>query len=91
MTKIQITLTSDQGYKPLSTVIQVPSVENYKANKSKFKKEALINICGHRRVDATWLRQYGYIHFKARVYDPVKIAKQNKERYDKIKKERGWA
>ena len=87
---IQVTLFSNAGYKPLSTLIEVESWEEYQSNKPKYQKNALVKICGRRGMTMYHIRKYGQTEIGARVYDPERIAKEKAERYEQIKKERGW-
>lgn len=92
MIQIQITLTSTMGNRPISTLIEVKSVKDFNENQKEYKKLAKTRMCVQRNWSGTAdLEKYGYTQLKARVYDKEKIDKENKERYEKIKKERGWA
>lgn len=90
MIQIQISLFSDSGYKPMSTIVTVGSVQEWQDHKEEIKKQAVVSICAKRRMTSRDLRKYGYTTIKCRVYDKEKIAKENAERYEKIKQERGW-
>lgn len=87
---IQVTLISEGGYRPLSTLIEVESWEAYQENKRKWNDRAIVKICGKRYMTAYDLKKYGYTTLKARPYDPEQIAREKEERYNKIKQERGW-
>lgn len=89
--QIQITILSDKGYRPLSTLIEVDNAQEYIANKAKYQQDAILKICANRHMTIRDLRKYGYTRIKAREYDKEKIAQENAERYERIKKERGWA
>lgn len=91
MIPIQITLTSNKGYKPLSTIIEVPTAEAFLANKKKYQEQGIIKICAKRSMRSHDLAKYGYNQIKMRVYDKEKIEREKAERYEQIKKERGWA
>lgn len=88
--QIQITLVSDKGYRPVSTLITVDKVSDYVENKTKWQTLAVQRICGKRHWSASDLKKYGYTGLKARVYDKEKIEAENAARYEKIKEERGW-
>lgn len=88
--QVQVTLISDSGYRPLSTLIECQSWQDYQDNKVKYKNNAIVSICIKRHMSMADLRKYGYTQVKARVYDKERIAQENAERYERIKKERGW-
>lgn len=90
MKQIQITLVSDKGYRPVSTLINVEKVRDYTDNKKQMQLQAVQKICAKRHWSAKDLTKYGYTCIKARVYDKEKIAAENAARYEKIKEERGW-
>lgn len=90
MQQVQITLISESGYRPLSTLVNVESWQAYLDNKSKIQQDAVIAICAKRYMTTRDLRKYGYTTIKARIYDREAIARENAERYEQIKKERGW-
>lgn len=89
--QIQVTLISDKGYRPVSTIIEVESVAEYTANKQKYQFAAVQQMCAKRYWTAKDLVKFGYTGIKARVYDKEKIEAENAARYEQIKKERGWA
>ena len=90
MKQIQITLVSDKGYRPVSTLITVDKVSDYTENKNQMQLRAIQQICAKRHWTAKDLIKYGYNGIKARVYVKEKIAAENAARYEQIKKERGW-
>lgn len=90
MFQLQVTMMSNKGYKPVSTLVNVPSVEDFKADPKKYRNEGIIRICAKRSWRASDLKQYGYGEIKMRVYDRDKIEREKAERYEQIKKERGW-
>jgi len=95
MKEYQVTLlcTTNQ-YKPVSTIVKYnmsdylnrTNDEHIKAIKDKGIKQ----ICIKRNWTSKDLLKYSYLKCKIREYDKEKIDKQNKERYEQIKKERGW-
>lgn len=91
MQQVQITLVSESGYRPLSTLIDVENWQAYLADKERLQQKAVIAICAKRYMTTRDLRKYGYTTIKARIYDREAIARENAERYEQIKKERGWA
>lgn len=88
--QIQITLVSNKGYKPMSTIIEVPDAATFNLHKQEYQQRAAVKICAQRHMTARDLVNYGYTGIKCREYDKEKIARENAERYEKIKKERGW-
>lgn len=89
--KLQFTLFCATGqYKPVSTILEVPSIEEYKARANEFKEKAIRKIAQQRRWDGNDLANYHYTSLKVRVYDKEKIARANAERYAKIKEANGW-
>lgn len=91
MVQIQLTLYSNTGkYKPMSTIVEVESVAYYNTHKQEVQQRAIQRISVQRKMDVWAMKKYGYNQIKARVYDKEKIDRENKERYEQIKKERGW-
>ena len=89
---IQVTIFCSNGrYKPVSTLLKVESVAFFNAHKREQLRRASTNICAKRGWTADDLHRLGYDKMKCRVYDEKKIAQENAERYERIKKERGWA
>lgn len=88
---LQVTLFDVTGrYRPLSTLISIESMEYYKANASKVHVRAIQKICAQRYTSWDSLKKSGYAKLKVREYNKEKIVAEQKERYEKIKKERGW-
>ena len=91
MATLQFTLFSTTGkYKPMSVLLEVPSVKDYNEHAEEYKKKAIRKMCLQRNTDGYYLKKNGYTKIKVRVYDKEKIAQENAERYEKIKEERGW-
>lgn len=91
MIQIQVTLLSTTGkYKPVSCLVDAESGEYYLEHKKEVQQKGIIKICQKRLWQQYHLKQYGYTRCKMRVYDKEKIAKENAERYEQIKRERGW-
>ena len=88
--QIQITLISESGYRPLSTLINCESWEEYQAHKASYQQKAVTAMLAKRYMTLRDLRKYGYTEIRSRVYDKERIEAENKARYEKIKKERGW-
>lgn len=91
MKQIQITLVSDKGYRAVSALVDVPSIKDYIENKSQYQMQGVVKICAKRHWTKRDLERYGYTGIKCRVYDKEKVERENAERYEQIKKERGWA
>ena len=77
--KLQITLFSNTGkYKPMSTIVEVESMEDYNNRKSEVQKRAIENICHQRYTTWNNLKKDGFTQIKVREYDLEKIAQQKK-------------
>ena len=91
MIQIQLTLYSESGkYRPMSTIVEVESIAYYNAHKQEILNRAIQRISVQRKMDIWAMKKYGYTKLKARIYDKEKIEQENKERYERIKEERGW-
>lgn len=91
MIQIQLTLYSESGkYRPMSTIVEVESIAYYNTHKQEIQNRAIQRISVQRKMDIWAMKKYGYTKLKARVYDKEKIEQENRERYERIKKERGW-
>ena len=79
--KLQVTLFATNGkYKPISTLINVESMEDYEQNKRKYQEKAILNICHNRRTTWKELQDDSYTKIKVREYDKDKInAKAKRE------------
>jgi hypothetical protein len=92
----QVTLMCETGeYKPVSAIVKVDTANMGKfASKVEFfadvRKQGIIKICQKRYWTNADLKRYHYTKVKMREYDKEKIAKENAERYERIKIERGW-
>ena len=89
----QITLTSTSGkYKPVSCIVKRDNKEVLEKGRDVFIKElqqqGIIKICQKRLWNNSDLKRYGYTKVKVREYDKEKIAKENAERYERIKEEK---
>ena len=75
--KLQVTFFHNEGkYKPVSTVIEVESIEQYEQHKAQEQKRALINIAHYRYTTPQDLIKQGYTKVKVREYDINKIKEQ---------------
>lgn len=90
----QVTLISATGkYKPVSCIITREQATNDDLSLDKEVRKTLITlgtqkICNQRLWGKRELTQYGYTKARVREYDKEKIAKENAERYEKIKEEK---
>ena len=89
----QVTLSSTSGkYKPVSCIVKRDSKEVLEKGRDVFIKElqqqGIIKICQKRLWNNSDLKRYGYTKVKIREYDKEKIAKENAERYERIKEEK---
>lgn len=94
--KLQVTLFASNGkYRPISTLIDIESMEEYQKNKSKYQEKAILNICHNRRTTWEDLKKQTYTKIKVREYNREKTPKQVKrellkrlyENYEMRKKE----
>ena len=77
---LQVTLFDVTGrFKPISTLINVPSVEEYKRNKVEYKTKAIQKICNQRYMSGKELMKLGYKEIKVRNWSLLqKIKKGSK-------------
>jgi hypothetical protein len=91
MFQLQVTMNSNKGFRPVSTLVNVPSVAEFKADPLKYRNEGVLRICAKRRWTWQDVQRFGYdSNIRFRVYDKEKIEREKAERYEQIKKERGW-
>jgi len=77
--KLQITLFAINGkYRPISTIIEVESMQDYETNKAKYNTKAILNICHNRKTTWSVLKRQTYTSIKVREYDIEKINQQTK-------------
>jgi hypothetical protein len=69
--KIQVTLISENGYKPMSTIVDVPKAEKYSEAMLIAKDKGVIKICTQRSMSMFDLRKYGYKKVKMRIAEEV--------------------
>lgn len=68
--KIQITMFHNEGkYKPIATTIEVPSMEDFKANQTAYVRKAITKIAQQRYQTPNELAQKGYTKYKYRKYN----------------------
>lgn len=69
MITLQVTLFDVKGeYKPISTLIDVESLEEYKSNPTFYKIKAIQKICNKRYITGKELQKLGYTKIKVRNY-----------------------
>ena len=81
----QVTLICDNGkYKPVSTIVTLEET----SDKKIIMREGQRKIMVQRYWSMADLKKYGYTKGKVREYDREKIARENAERYERIKEEK---
>lgn len=80
--KLQVTLFHKENkYKPISTIVEVESMDYYNSHKAEIQKKAMEN-CGHARyLTPSQLIEQGYTKVKVREYDLAEIKKQEELRH----------
>jgi hypothetical protein len=77
--QIQMTLYSTkQGLKPMSTIVEVDSLEEFKTNLSKYKSKALSKISAQRYMPGNAIIKNGYTTMKWRIYNEQERKQQAK-------------
>lgn len=83
MVTIKVTIVSDKGRRPVSTLINVNSMKDWNDNAKRYKNAAVRNICAKKYWDARDLKLWGYTKVKAEIYTP-KTEEEKKAAYDEI-------
>ena len=79
--KLQVTLFATNGkYRPISTIIEVESMEDYEHNKAQYQKQAILNICHKRRITWNRLKNDSYTNVKVREYNIEKIEQEKNQK-----------
>lgn len=80
MIKLQVTLfDTNNKYKPISTTVEVESIEYYKQHQQQTRQRAIEKICAKRYTTPKQLAKDGYNQIKVRVYqEQGKISKADK-------------
>ena len=65
---LQFTMFSENGYKPISCLIDV-SVSEYNTNPKEYRNKAIQKICAKRCMNAYDVKKYGYTKIKVRKYE----------------------
>ena len=92
MIKMQVTLFDKENkYRPISTLIDVESVDDYNTNKKEYLQKAITKIAAKRYLSITELKKQGFTQVKAREYTIERLerdAKKNelKRMYEAFKK-----
>jgi hypothetical protein len=91
----QVTLFCTTGeYKPVSCIIKQDNELIRTIGKENFVKTLRIKgiekICVKRYWTKADLKRYNYLKIKVREYNKEKIEKEKAEKYEAIKKKRGW-
>ena len=88
--KLQYTLFCKNGkYKPMSTVIEVESMQDYEEHKKEYNQKAILKILHQRKMNGWNLKQYEYTQYKVREYktkEEREIEKQQQIKQQIIKK-----
>lgn len=71
MIRIQVTLISDKGYKPISCLVKVENKEYFNTHKKEIQVSGVQKICNKKLWDKSYLIQYGYTKSKMRIYKEV--------------------
>lgn len=96
MKEYQVTLLCQtKQYKPVSAIVKldIATLSNLTTKEicAEIRKRGIIKICQARYWTTADLKRYNYTIVKMREYNIQKIEKDNKLRYEQIKKERGWS
>lgn len=80
MIKMQVTLFDKENkYKPISTLIEVASIEEYNNNRQEYNKKAVQKIAAKRYLSVSELKRQGYTSLKTREYTPERLERDKKK------------
>lgn len=80
MIELQVTLFDVKNeFKPISTLIEVESVEEYKKNPNFYKMKAVQKICNKRYITGKELQEMGYTRIKVRNYTLYRKMREKKK------------
>ena len=80
MIKMQVTLFDKESkYKPISTLIEVESIEEYNNNKKEYQQKAVRKIAAKRYLSISELKKQGYTTLKVREYTAERIERDKKK------------
>lgn len=89
--QLQVTLyCADGRYKPVSTIVEIPTKEWIANNVKPYTQKGAQKICNKKGWTQADIKRLGYTKVKFRAYDKIKIQQENEKRYEEIKRERGW-
>ncbi|MCC8172855.1 MAG: hypothetical protein LIO65_00145 [Odoribacter sp.] len=92
MKEYQVTLFCITGeYRPVSCIVKNAATEVTSALKSELRTQGVVKICQKRGWSSSDLKRFHYTKVAIREYDKEKIEREKAERYEQIKKERGWS
>jgi hypothetical protein len=78
---LQVLLHSSEGRRPLSALIEVESLAEYRANKDAYHTKAIVKIMANKGLCVSELRRYGYNAIQVRVYNRERIAQREADHY----------
>lgn len=86
MIRLQVTLfDTNNKYKPISTTVEVKSVEYYKQHQQQTRQRAIEKICAKRYTTPKQLAKDGYNQIKVRVYqEQGKIKADKKAEFERL-------
>lgn len=80
MLKMQITLFDKENkYRPISTLIDVESIDDYNTNKKEYLQKAAAKIAAKRYLSITELKKQGFTQIKAREYTAERLERDAKK------------
>lgn len=80
MIKMQVTLFDKENkYKPISTLIEVASIEEYNNNRQEYNKRAVQKIAAKRYLSISELKRQGYTSLKTREYTTERLERDKKK------------
>ena len=80
MIKMQVTLfDKNNKYRPISTLIEVNSIEEYNNNKKEYQQKAVQKIAAKRYLTISELKKQGYASLKVREYTSERIERDKKK------------
>ena len=80
MIKMQVTLFDKENkYKPISTLIEVKSIEEYNNNRQEYNKKAVQKIAAKRYLSISELKKQGYTRLKVREYTAERLERDKKK------------
>jgi hypothetical protein len=77
---MQVTLFDKENkYKPISTLIEVASIEEYNNNRQEYNKRAVQKIAAKRYLSISELKRQGYTSLKTREYTTERLERDKKK------------